>query len=100
MSTGRGNNMESPLLKYGAILRTARIQSGLTQREVAEYVGVSEVTIYNWESGRKTPNEEHASKLRRLFASYIQDFSFVETFSNLSKKELVNILCDIMEERQ
>lgn len=42
-------DLESPL----AMLRRLR---NVTQRELAEAVGVSETTVRNWEAGRAEPN--------------------------------------------
>ena len=37
-------------------LAAARVNAGLTQKELAEKCGVSESTVLNWESGRSLPN--------------------------------------------
>lgn len=34
----------------------ARVNAGLTQKELAEKCGVSESTIINWENGKRLPN--------------------------------------------
>ena len=45
------------------LLRTKRIEKGLTMKELADRVGVSEGTISRWESG-----EIASMKLDRIFA--------------------------------
>jgi len=42
-----------------------RKSKGFTQRKLAIEVGVSVVTIQNWESGITTPTEENMAKLIR-----------------------------------
>ena len=37
-------------MDIGAKIKTARIQSGLTQEQAAEALGVSRQTISNWEN--------------------------------------------------
>ncbi len=37
--------------KIGARLREKRIERALTQKQVADYVGVTEATVSRWESG-------------------------------------------------
>ena len=36
-------------------MKTARVNAGLTQQEVAERIGVSRKTVINWEQGRVAP---------------------------------------------
>lgn len=48
-------------------LAAARVNAGLTQREVAEKMGVSKVTIVSWEKGRTLPNMATARKLAELY---------------------------------
>lgn len=42
-------------MDFGKNLRTIRLQKGLTQKELGSMVGVSEVTVGNWERGIKQP---------------------------------------------
>ena len=37
-------------------IKQRRVKLGLTQKEVADYVGVSEATLSRWESGEIHPN--------------------------------------------
>lgn len=45
----------------------ARQKSGLTQPDVAEILGVSEMTVYQWEQGTKTPRVKHLVPLARIY---------------------------------
>lgn len=44
-------------------IRVARTRKGLTQRELADRVGVSQEQIHRWETGRLTPRLEAATKI-------------------------------------
>lgn len=98
MSAVRGNIMETPLIKYGLMLKAAREYSELTQKEVGEYIGVSITSVSAWETGRKTPSKSNLDRLVKLYAGYIEDNHHIETFTNMTKKELINTLLDIMDE--
>jgi len=39
---------------------------GLKQKWLAEKIGVSEVTVSNWSSGKSTPNKKNLNKLSDL----------------------------------
>ena len=42
-------------MEFGKRLRDCRINKGYTQKELSRMVGVSEVTVSNWERGTKSP---------------------------------------------
>lgn len=48
-------------------LAAARINSKMTQKQVAEMLNVSQITIHNWESGKTVPNWEKVEQLEELF---------------------------------
>ena len=48
-------------------LRELRQTHGYTQTDVARLIGVSHVTIINWEFGRSLPTKRHTNKLGRLY---------------------------------
>lgn len=49
-------------------LKSCRINVKATAKEEAKYVGVTEDTIYNWESGKRCPKADQMQKLLRFFA--------------------------------
>lgn len=58
-------------------LVACRVQSGYTQREASEMLGICEKTLVSWETGKTAPNMEYAQKLSELYGiplAYI-DFS-------------------------
>ena len=47
-------------------LKAQRRKSGLSQEDYASLVGVSNSTIYNWESGNTKPSGKHLATLVSL----------------------------------
>jgi transcriptional regulator with XRE-family HTH domain len=41
--------------KYGDVIMRLRARAGLTQRQVAEAIGITVQTVSNWENGVRTP---------------------------------------------
>ena len=56
-------------------LEAARINAKLTQKELAEILGVSNATIVNWESGKTEPNLSQLKKISEL-SGIPMDFIF------------------------
>lgn len=40
-------------------IEQARVAAGLTQEELAKRIGVSRISVGNWERGVKAPNRKH-----------------------------------------
>lgn len=47
-------------------LEAARVNAKLTQKELAEILGVSNATIVNWEKGNSEPNLTQLRKISEL----------------------------------
>lgn len=45
------------------VYKRARMIAGLTQTELAEKVGVSAVTVHNWENGESFPRVKRLKKI-------------------------------------
>lgn len=50
----------------GETLKRARLQAGLSQKELADKVGVTQTYISTWETERRVPSEEHFNKLQKV----------------------------------
>lgn len=48
-------------------LKACRTNVKATAKEVAEYIGVTDDTIYNWESGKGCPKADTMQKLLKFF---------------------------------
>ena len=48
-------------------IRQLRISATMTQKELADKLGVSQNAIYNWENGKREPNVETLEKIAKLF---------------------------------
>lgn len=59
-------------------MKAARVNAGFTQIDVAKALGVSSVTISNWERGSKSPTLYQAYKMARLYGITLNDFSLPE----------------------
>jgi len=55
-----------------------REERGWTQLELAYRLGVTPVTIYNWERGRTEPRVSQFRQLARLFEIAMDDIALVE----------------------
>lgn len=54
-------------------LKTLRIERNLTQVDLAKIVGVSQATIYFWESGTNEPTLSYLIKLANFFEITLDD---------------------------
>ncbi len=53
-----------------SIATFCRLELGLSQRDVAEAVGVSDASVSMWETGRRTPSESNLLRSVQVLASY------------------------------
>lgn len=58
-------------------LKAARVNAGLTQKEVAEKLGVSNNTVCAWENGKSIPSVLMADRLCTLYMVEIDDLNFL-----------------------
>lgn len=47
-------------------LRACRVQAGLYQREAAKALGISEVSLVNYEKGKSSPDMDLGQKMSEL----------------------------------
>ena len=48
-------------------LKAARVNRGLTQKETAKKLGISESTLFNYEKGKTLPNSEIIYRMSKLY---------------------------------
>lgn len=56
----------------------ARIQAGFTQEELAEILDVSCMTIYRWESGQRTPDQEKRMQICTILGKKAEELGWSE----------------------
>jgi transcriptional regulator with XRE-family HTH domain len=61
--------MTSDVLITGERIKAFRIKNGLTQLQIAHFMGVRPLTVGRWESGETIPSDRHISRLQRLLSS-------------------------------
>jgi DNA-binding XRE family transcriptional regulator len=59
-------------------LAAARVNAGLTQTEAAEKIGVSQITISNWETGKTSPKMSIVPTIAALYKIPVHDLLFVQ----------------------
>ena len=57
-------------------LKAARVNSGLSQKEAAKRLGISESALYKWESGKNKPNTKYLDKIQKVFKMPIEYIIF------------------------
>ncbi len=57
-------------------IRKLREEARLTQLELANAVGVTPVTVYNWERGKYEPKASQLRALARVFGVSMDDIDF------------------------
>ena len=53
--------------------KAMRISKGLTQKDVAEALGISQVSVWQWESGDNFPRADKLPAIARLFECTVDD---------------------------
>lgn len=86
-------------------IKKARLDAGLTQKEVAEKLGVAQAQYARWESGGRNPKDETVEKLAKIFntsfetlkgrddgleeiVSFLREYELTEK----EKKEIISVL--------
>lgn len=58
-------------------LKAARINKGLTQREAAHALGISDASLRSYEKGKTFPNIEIIGKMEELYGVTYSDLIFL-----------------------
>lgn len=68
-------------------LRACRVQTGFTQKAVAEAIGVKEATVKSWESGNSAPTMEQGLALSELYQIPLGNMDFTKESNRKSGNE-------------
>ena len=74
--------------RIGSRIRDFRETRGLTQKELAEIIGVQDAVISNWETGRNRPNVDVLMKLCSALGTSADDLLGINSINekNISKE--------------
>lgn len=61
----------------GITLKAARVNAGLTQKEAAAKLNVSNKTLWNWETGVRVPNINKVKAICELYGMSYDDIIFL-----------------------
>ena len=64
-------------------LAAARVNAGMTQKEVAEIMKINKQTVCNWEKGKVIPKPAQLEMMCRIY-NISADFIFLPSTSTLS----------------
>lgn len=67
-------------------IKTCRKKAGFTQKQLAEKCGMAEITIRQYESGKRQPRIEQLRRIAAALGVYISDL--VDDWSKYSQKEI------------
>lgn len=74
--------------KYKISLAAARVNAKLTQKQVADTIGVSPYTIINWESGKTSPTVYQMKMLCELYKAPIDVIFLPDSLLKVNKKRV------------
>ncbi|HEM3629938.1 TPA: helix-turn-helix transcriptional regulator [Streptococcus suis] len=84
-------------------LKQLRLEAGLTQKQMAEYLNTSQPAYQNWEKGIRNPGKESIEKLTNFFnvsSDYLLGNSEIRNLYEKSELEiLINQLNDEQKEK-
>lgn len=63
-------------------IRAARVNKGLTLKEASKALGITLVTLSNYENGKTNPNVEMAQKISQLYGIAQSNLIFLPTNNN------------------
>ena len=69
------------------VLKKARLLAGYTRSDVAERLGVSGQTVWNWEAGNTRPSLEQLRALERLYRKHDLIYELVDELEEEAKNE-------------
>ena len=67
-------------------LKVMRFNLGLTQKEVAKKMGVTEASYSNWENGVRKPHAQNVKKIADFYDVPVEDIFFTFFYHDNSQK--------------
>ena len=84
----------------GVRLRTARRSAGLTQKQLAEALGVESITVSRWERGVTTPSLPRLRRIAEITGTTVSDLVRAPEAATAHAAELVALREELAETRQ
>ncbi len=79
----------------GAIIRKARLEKGMTQEALADYVGVKKSAVAKWENGRVSEiKRSHLSRLSAVLG--LKPYELLNIGINDNPEEAANLFADYL----
>ena len=96
-NSGRSESMEQQ--KIGKFIHDLRKEKDLTQKQLADLVGVSDKTISKWETGRGIPDTAIMNELCKVLGISINELLSGErlskdSYNGKAEENMVNLLKD------
>ena len=73
-------------IKIGELIRKLRIENHLTQKQLAERIGVTDKAVSKWERGNGCPDISLLTELSKVFGVELQTLLLGEIFQKESEK--------------
>jgi len=83
------------MVSFAERLKMLRIEKSITQKAIAEYLGIQETSYQHYEYGKRTPNQETTIKLADYFnvsLDYLVGRSDVHMIANLTRTKFAERL--------
>lgn len=78
-------------MKVGEKIKKARLEKGLTQKEIAQKIGISQPTYTQWENGTRNPKRETLIKIATALdvpiALLYDDYVFKDPYEGMTEEE-------------
>jgi transcriptional regulator with XRE-family HTH domain len=69
-------------------IRQWRTAAGLTQRQLADTMGVNHMSIYHWESGRNEPSARQLQALAEVFGVPMEAIAFERDAARIDRASM------------
>ena len=91
--------------KIGSFIQLCRKEKGMTQKDVAERIGVSDKTISKWENGNSVPDTEILTSLCQSLDISVNELLSgeklpVETYPQRAEENMMNLLKENEDNRK
>ena len=88
MNRSKPTTFQGKALEVSEILRDRRAQAGMSQRALAQHLGVTPASVCYYESGKRMPSMLTLMKIKNVLGFSMRDcFKLIEAISNGEQKD-------------